>query len=87
MITKYVYIVFAALSVLATAIFAALNAGKSKEAAANAKRQADARVVNAETVANKQVETIKGANDVKNEVNKLDAGNAADKLRNEWQRD
>lgn len=34
-----------------------------------------------------EVETIKGAGDVATNVNRLDAGNAADKLRDKWSRD
>ena len=41
----------------------------------------------AREVAKTEVETVKGANDVQTNVNRLDAGDAANKLRDKWARD
>ena len=89
--------ILAALS-LAGALFVALrssrNVGKAEaqvEAAQAetklneeiAVREIDA----ARDAAKTEVETVKGANDVTTNVNRLDAGDAANKLRDKWSRD
>ena len=89
--------ILAALS-LAGALFVALrssrNVGKAEaqvEAAQAetklneeiAVREIDA----ARDAAKTEVETVKGANDVTTNVNRLDAGDASNKLRDKWSRD
>lgn len=41
----------------------------------------------AREAAKTEVETVKGANDVQANINRLDAGDAANKLRDKWARD
>lgn len=69
------------------ALFAAFVVGKSKQKAKDEKKAVEVKVKKVEAVAVKQVETIKGANDVKNDINKLEPNDAASELRDKWQRD
>lgn len=45
------------------------------------------KVTNAQAQAKVETETVKAAKDESDKVNRLDAGSAADKLRDEWSRD
>ena len=80
--------ILAALSI-AGALFVAMRSSRSvgkAEAKRNeeiAVREIDA----ARDAAKTEVETVKGANDVATNVNRLDAGDAANKLRDKWARD
>ena len=89
--------ILAALS-LAGALFVAMrssrNVGKAEakvEAAqAETKRNEEIAVREidaARDAAKTEVETVKGANDVTTNVNRLDAGDASNKLRDKWSRD
>lgn len=94
LILKYIIPALAFLGALVAILFSAFNAGKSKEkfkATEKEKQQiketAKAEVVEARQLAKVQVETIKGANDVKAKINSLEPNAAADKLRDDWTRD
>ena len=89
--------ILAALSI-AGALFVALrssrNVGKAEAKAdaaqAETKRNEEIAVREidaAREAAKTEVETVKGANDVATNVNRLDAGDAANKLRDKWSRD
>lgn len=89
--------ILAALSV-AGALFAALRSSRSvgkaeaKVEAAQAETKRNEEIVvreidAARDAAKTEVETVKGANDVQTNVNRLDAGDAANKLRDKWARD
>jgi len=80
---KYVLPVLALIGALLTALFV----GKSKEKAKNLEKQNIEKQVAIKAAAEKQVETIKGANDVKNDINKLEPDVAANRLRDDWSRD
>lgn len=87
----------AALS-LAGALFVALRSSHSvgkAEAKAEAAEEETKRneeiavreIDAARDAAKTEVETVKGANDVQANINRLDAGDAANKLRDKWARD
>lgn len=85
--------ILAALS-LAGALFVAMRSsrsvGKAEAAQAETKRNEEIAVREidaARDAAKTEVETVKGANDVQTNVNRLDAGDAANKLRDKWARD
>lgn len=89
--------ILAALSI-AGALFVAMrssrNVGKAeaKVEAAQAETKSNEEIAvreiyAARDAAKTEVETVKGANDVQTNVNRLDAGDAADKLRDKWSRD
>jgi len=77
---KYILPVLALIGALLTALFV----GKSKEKAKNLEKQNIEKQVAVKAAADKQVEIIKGANDVKNDINKLEPDIAADKSRSFW---
>ena len=87
-----------ALLSLAGAIFVAMRSSASvgkAEAKAEAAKEETKRneeiavreIDVAREAAKTEVETVKGANDVATNVNRLDAGDAANKLRDKWARD
>lgn len=89
--------ILAALSI-AGALFVALRSSHSvgkAEAQAEAAKEETKRneeiavreIDAAREAAKTEVETVKGANDVATNVNRLDAGDAANKLRDKWARD
>ena len=89
--------ILAALS-LAGALFVALRSSrivgkaeaKADAAQAETKRNEEIAVREidvAREAAKTEVETVKGANDVATNVNRLNAGDAANKLRDKWARD
>lgn len=91
---KWVGVIAAALAMLASIFYAGRKSGESqakvkaaeqriKDNEAIAVREIDA----ARDAAAKEVETVKGANDVHSNINRLDSGDAANKLRDEWSRD
>lgn len=73
------------------AVFVALwfahSVGKSRAQAAAEKAEASREIEAVKNTAAKELQTLKGANDVKNDVNKLDNGDVVDQLRSKWQRD
>lgn len=94
LLMQYLVPILSVLGGLIALVLAAFSVGKSKEKVKatealkrDIEKRAAERVIEAKAAANKQVEIIKGANDVKNDVNKLDNNSATDELRNEWQRD
>ena len=89
--------ILAALS-LAGALFVAMRSSRSvgkaeakvEAAQAETKRNEEIAVREidvAREVAKTEVETVKGANDVQTNINRLDAGDAANRLRDKWTRD
>jgi len=89
--------ILAALSI-AGALFVALRSSRSvgkAEAKAEAAEEQTKRneeiavreIDVAREAAKTEVETVKGANDVQANINRLDAGDAANKLRDKWARD
>ena len=89
--------ILAALS-FAVALFVAMRSAasvgkaeaKADAAQAETKRNEETAVREidaAREAAKTEVETVKGANDVATNVNRLDAGDAANKLRDKWSRD
>lgn len=87
-----------ALLSLAGAIFVAMRSSASvgkAEAKAEAAKEETKRneeiavreIDVAREAAKTEVETVKGANDVQANINRLDAGDAANKLRDKWARD
>lgn len=89
--------ILAALS-LAGAVFVALRSSasvgkaeaKTEAAQADAKRTEQIAVQQidaAREAAQTEVQTVKGANDVQANVNRLDAGDASSQLRDKWARD
>lgn len=79
------------------AVFGALIVGKAKGKAAATQDAAIQQVKTNEAIAVREinetteaaksrVEAIQGANDAQAKVNRLDAGDIASELRNEWQR-
>ena len=55
--------------------------------AKQAQEQAKSEITAAKDSAATEIGTVKGAIDVSSDVNRLDAGVAADRLRDEWSRD
>lgn len=87
-----------ALLSLAGAIFVAMRSSasvgkseaKAEAAQADAKRTEQIAVQQidaAREAAQTEVQTVKGANDVQANVNRLDAGDASSQLRDKWARD
>ena len=82
-IGKYVAGLAAGLALLASVFYS----GKRRQKADTEVKQAKTEAAQAKAEAKKQVEVIEAAKDVQNDVNKLDPGVAAERLRDKWSRD
>ena len=78
-------IIFGILAAIA-AVFGYRGKVKAETKAEAAKVDATVKVATVQKAAEKEIETVKGANDGQNEVAKLDTAAVADKLRDDWTR-
>lgn len=83
LILEYLLPVGALLVALLTAFFV----GKSKQKTKGDLKTAEVKLKKVEAIAAKQFETVKGVNDVENDINKLEPSGVAKQLRDKWQRD
>ncbi len=67
--------------------FGGKKAGKSEANAKHTEEKAKEAVAEAKATVEQVTETVKGANDVQADINRLNPGDAANKLRNDWSRD
>ncbi|AXC34277.1 hypothetical protein P7I17_gp23 [Escherichia phage Halfdan] len=67
--------------------FGGKKAGKSEAETKHAEDKAAEAVAEAKATVEQVTESVKGANDVQADINRLNPGDAANKLRDEWSRD
>lgn len=91
---KWIAAIVAILGAIAAIFFAGRKSGKADEVVKNAEQRSKdneaiaVRQVNeAREAAKFETETVKGASDVQANVNRLNPGDAANRLRDEWSRD
>lgn len=63
------------------------QAKAAKKEVADAQRKAVIETEQAREAAKREIETVKGANDVQSKINRIDSGDVVERLRSDWSRD
>lgn len=92
--SKWIFAIVGILGAIGAIFFAGRKSGKADEVVKNAERRskdseamAVRQVSEARESAKIEIETVKEAGDVKANINRLDPGDASNRLRDDWSRD